>query len=135
MENDMRKEIENWLLQGKEEFDTAKISFDNKKYFASAFWCQQSLEKIFKAIYIHKKKEPTGTTHSLTFLGREINIPKEYLSFLRDLTKEYYLSRYPDVIEDVPYITYTKEEIQNYLKKTEEVIKWAESQLKKQSKN
>jgi hypothetical protein len=28
-----------------------------------------------------------------------------------------------------------KEEIQNYLKKTEEVIKWAESQLKKQSKN
>src|SRR3989344_3411614 len=60
-----------------------------KKWFAVAFWCQQAAEKALKAAFIEKKKESPGTTHSLTFLGRELNIPTELWNSLRDLTKEY----------------------------------------------
>ena len=127
----MRKESQHWLLQGKEEFDTARISFEMKKWFAVAFWCQQAAEKVLKATFIERKKESPGTTHSLTYLGRETNIPHELWSSLRDLTKEYYLSRYPDASEDLPYKMYTKEDAKKYLEECEKIITWAEAQIKK----
>lgn len=127
----MRPEAERWFLQSKEELETAKISFNNEKWFAAAFWCQQSVEKALKALFLVKKKESPGTTHSLTYLGRELAVPSEYQNLLKDLTTEYYLSRYPDATEDIPYKNYTKEEVQKYLSLAEKMVKWAEQQLKK----
>ncbi len=127
----MRKESRHWLLQGKEELDTAKASYEMKKWFAVAFWCQQAVEKVLKATFIEQKKESPGTTHSLTFLGRECGIPQELWNSLRDLTKEYYLSRYPDASEDLPYKMYTKKDAERYIQDSEVIIKWAESQMKK----
>ena len=127
---DMRKESEHWLLQGKEELETAKASLEMKKWFAVAFWCQQAAEKVLKSAFIEKKKESPGTTHSLTYLGRELNIPSELWNSLRDLTKEYYLYRYPDASEDIPYKTYTKEDAEKYIQDCEKIVKWAESQIK-----
>ena len=127
----MRKEIERWFLQSKEEFDAARISFQAKKWFAVAFWCQQAVEKSLKALFMFQKKESPGTTHSLTFLGRECNTPVKYSSFLRNLTKEYYMSRYPDASEDVPSDLYNEQDAKEYMVKSEEFLSWVESQLKK----
>ena len=99
----MRPEIERWFLQSKEELDTARVNFEAGKWFAAAFWMQQAVEKALKAIYLFTKKESPGTTHSLPFLGREVSAPLEFSHLLRDLTKEYYLSRYPDASEDVHF--------------------------------
>jgi len=126
----MRPEVERWLLQSAEELDTAKVSFQGKKWFAAAFWCQQATEKALKALFIVKKKDTAGTTHSLTFLGRELAVPEEFWNFLRDLTKEYYLSRYPDASEDVPYKTYTEKEAQEYIHTCERILKWVKLQIK-----
>lgn len=125
----MRPEIERWFLQAKEELDTAKVSFIAKKYFAAAFWCQQASEKALKSLFIFKKKESPGPTHSLTYLSRELQLPKEFLQSLRDLTKEYYMSRYPDAVEDIPYMSYSEEDAKRYLNSCEGLIKWVESQL------
>lgn len=125
----MRPEIERWLLQGKEELDTAKASMNAGKWFASAFWSQQAAEKALKALYIFKKKESPGPTHSLTFLGRELDIPKEFYGLLRELTKEYYISRYPDASDDVPYKMYTHDDANSYIKNCESLIKWVESKI------
>ncbi|MBS3140467.1 HEPN domain-containing protein [Candidatus Woesearchaeota archaeon] len=105
----MRPEIERWLLQSEEELSTAEVCFKGEKWFAVAFWCQQAVEKALKALFMLKKKESPGTTHSLTYLARETKIPKEFSNFAASLTKEYYLSRYPDASEDVPFKIYTKE--------------------------
>ena len=127
----MRPEAERWFLQSEEELETAKVSFKGGKWFAVSFWCQQAAEKSLKALFIVKKKESPGTTHSLTFLGRELNVPREYSNLLRDLTKEYYLSRYPDASEDVPFKAYVKEDAENYLRQCEKLLQWVKSQLKK----
>lgn len=127
----MRTEIERWFLQAKEEFSAAEAAFDCEKWFAVAFWCQQSAEKALKALFILKKKESPGKTHSLTFLGRELDIPKMYWNLLRDLTKEYYLSRYPDASEDVPFKIYSKIDADNYIKGCRKLLIWVESQLRK----
>lgn len=127
----MRPEIERWFLQAVEELDTAKVCFNGRKWFAAAFWCQQAAEKALKALYLFKKKESPGTTHSLTFLGRELGVPTEFWNLLRELTKEYYISRYPDATEDVPYKIYTENDAKQYLTLSERLIKWVEQQLKK----
>ncbi|MBM3309620.1 MAG: HEPN domain-containing protein [Candidatus Altiarchaeales archaeon] len=127
----MRPEIERWILQAKEELDTAKVSLNAGKWFAAAFWSQQAAEKALKALFIIKKKESPGPTHSLTYLGRELKVPNEYYGLLRELTKEYYMSRYPDASEDVPYQMYTKEDAESYVKSCGELIKWAESKIQK----
>ena len=58
-------------------------------------------------------------------------MPREYYNLLRDLTKEYYLSRYPDASEDVPFKAYVKEDAENYLDQCEKLLQWVKSQLKK----
>ncbi len=127
----MRDEIERWLLQSEEELSTAEASLNSGKWFAVAFWCQQAVEKALKALFLFKKKESSGTTHSLTYLGRELGIPTEFWDGLRDLTKEYYLSRYPDASEDVPFKMYNSEDASRYLKFSRLLIKWVKLQLKK----
>ncbi|MBM3308991.1 MAG: HEPN domain-containing protein [Candidatus Altiarchaeales archaeon] len=127
----MRPEIERWLLQAREELDTARVSLNAGKWFASAFWSQQAAEKALKALYILEKKKSPGPTHSLTYLGRELNVPREYYGLLRDLTKEYYMSRYPDASEDVPYKMYTQEDAQSYIETCEKLLKWSESKIRR----
>ena len=127
----MRQDIERWYLQSKEEYETAKISLNAKKYFAAAFWAQQSVEKALKALFMHQKKESAGVTHSLTFLARQTGLSKEFYEICRDLTKEYYMSRYPDATEDVPYRTYTKETVEKQVADIEKILKWVEQQLHK----
>ena len=127
----MRPDVERWLLQGKEELDTAKVDFKGGKWFAAAFWTQQAVEKVLKAVYLFIKKESPGTTHSLTFLGRELGVPQEFWGLLRDSTKDYYLSRYPDASEDIPFLMYHKEDVEMSISKAEELLQWAEQQLKK----
>jgi len=48
----MKEETKRWIEQSEEDLDTAIVDFDNDKYKASAFWCQQAAEKGFKAILI-----------------------------------------------------------------------------------
>jgi len=126
----MRKEITLWVEQAAEEFDTAELNYKHKKYFASAFFLQQSTEKYLKALFMYEKKKSPGTTHSLSFLGRELKVPQKYFKFLRDLSAEYFFSRYPDAIDDVPYKTYSKEIITDYIKVAKEVIAWVKAKLK-----
>ena len=77
------------------------------------------------------KRKNLGTTHSLIYLGRELKLPKNYWDILRELTKEYYFSRYPDASEDIPYKGYSQEDAERYVEESKRLIKWIESQLKK----
>ncbi|MEM2918090.1 MAG: HEPN domain-containing protein [Candidatus Altiarchaeota archaeon] len=50
----MTNEVETWLKQAVEDLETANILYKNKKYKAAAFYCQQAVEKAFKAVSIKK---------------------------------------------------------------------------------
>ena len=41
----MREEINNWLKQARKDLEVAEKNFQIKEYYASAFWCQQAVEK------------------------------------------------------------------------------------------
>ena len=126
----MRKETENWWLQAKEDFDSAQINFKAKKYYLSVFMCQQAAEKALKCFVLNKKKEISFDGHSLIYLGKIAKIPNSFFSGLKKLSPHYILARYPDVSEEVPYELYDEVQSKEFLKFTEEILKWIKKHLK-----
>ena len=105
----MRQEANNWLMQGKADFKTANDCFEDGNYYASAFFCQQTIEKCLKGLYIVRKRSTPPKTHNLLELSLKLNIPEEFLSVVRELTPEFIITRYPDAIGGIPADLYDKE--------------------------
>jgi HEPN domain-containing protein len=126
----MREEIFNWFSQGERDLISAKNSFTSKDYYASVFWCQQSIEKGLKSIILFKFKNKFVPEHSLVRLGKKVKIPKKYETFLKKLSPQYFLARYPDASEDMPSELYDKTVSKEFLNKSIEVSKWIKNQLK-----
>jgi len=120
----MRQEIIRWWEQAKEDLDTARYNFDGTKYYAAAFFCQQAVEKALKALYIVEKREQPGPTHSLIHLARECGVPQRFHRFLKELTPEYVVSRYPNATDEIPASLYEKDFIEDYLQRSVEVLEW-----------
>ena len=119
----MKEEIKRWFIQSREEFDTAKINFDAEKYFAVAFWCQQSAEKALKALLI-KKTNSFPKIHDLTNLAKLNKAPTRIITLCAKLNPAYIASRYPDSPK-----RYTREECELIIKYCQEVLEWVEKNL------
>jgi HEPN domain-containing protein len=128
----MRKEVERLWQQAEEDLEVAEKNFKLKEYYVVAFFCQQSVEKALKTLFKIKKSKDSGKTHSLIYLAEEIGAPKKFYNFLRNLTPEFIMTRYPDISEEVPYKLYDAETTKDYLDKSKELMKWAKNQINKQ---
>jgi predicted nucleotidyltransferase len=53
----------------------------------------------------------------LVSLGKKLSIPEEFQGFLKKLSPQYFLARYPDASEDVPFELYDKELAEDFFKK------------------
>jgi HEPN domain-containing protein len=129
----IRRDVRLWWEQAKHDLDTAEHNLAGARYDASIFFCQQAVEKALKALTIHRKRQSPGPTHSLITLGRLCGVPKRFSTFLRTLTSEYFLSRYPDAAGEVPYTLYDGTEAREYLNISKELFRWAAKQLPKSS--
>ena len=127
----MKLKINNWIKQASEELETAKVDFNAGKYFAVAFWCQQAVEKALKGMILEKKRDDKKIdSHSLLYLAKEAEVPKNLIPKLKKLSPQYILSRYPDMSEEVPYEIYDKDVVDEFIKIAEEVLAWIKNQLK-----
>ncbi len=127
----MRPEVEWWLKQSQADFKAAKNSLASKDFHASVFMAHQSVEKSLKALFIFKFNSLNFKTHNLIQLGKELEVKPKFLTFLAKLSPEYALSRYPDASYGVPAERYNSEMASEFIIQAEEVLKWAESQIKK----
>jgi HEPN domain-containing protein len=127
----MREEARLWWEQAKHDLETADYLLEGQRLDAASFYFQQAVEKALKAFYIHGQREAPGPTHSLTKLARDCGLPGHFLAFLRRLTGEYYLSRYPDASEDLPFKAYDVEEIRDTARLSHEVLTWLEHRISK----
>ena len=127
----MRKEIKNWSDQSNDDFDSAKFNFNGKKFYVAAFLCQQAVEKALKALFLYEKKGEVPQSHSLIYLATNTSIPKNFYSFLKELTPKFIDTRYPDASIDLPSRIYDEENTKRLLDKSEDVLEWIKNQLKK----
>lgn len=117
----MKKTALKWLKQAVHDIQMAEKNIAIGGYDVAAFLAHQSVEKLLKAIFIIKgKKFPK--THYIDELARELNLKKEYVDSLSELTVDYTFSRYPDVSENVPYEEYDEEIAKEKVKLAKEIF-------------
>ena len=126
----MDEDISVWITQALRDFEVAKKNALNQDYYVSVFFCQQSIEKSLKGLFLQEQKESSGPTHSLLYLAKNTGVPDSYLSFLRKITPEFVNTRYPDASYGIPAELYDEEIAQEYIQKTEELLTWIKSKLK-----
>ena len=113
---------------GKKRSEKCKQFVQIKRLLRGGILCQQAVEKSLRAFILHTKKE-FYPSHSLIYLGKSVGIPDTFRSFLRKLTPQYTISRYPNAVGEIPSELYDEEIATDYLKKSEDVIQWIEKQL------
>ena len=124
----MKKEVQNWWKQSQSDLEKAKVLFKSKNYDGTAFFCQQTIEKAFKALHIKKFNE-LRKVHDLVFLGQKIGVPNPLLEFCSELNKAYIETRYPDAHGVIPAEKFSKEDMGHLINITEEILQWLEKQL------
>lgn len=126
--------FQEWIDQAKDDFKVVKITFEHGFFEWSTFSCQQVLEKFFKGIYLLQKIEYPPHTHDLIKLANLIE-PKLELEnsekYLKDLTKCYIGSRYPEerIGQKKFEKLFTKESASKLFEFTNKVILWYTKKL------
>ncbi|PZA08916.1 HEPN domain-containing protein [Meiothermus sp. Pnk-1] len=126
----MRVEAERLLLQAQEDLASARVLFQGARFYAAAFFGQQTAEKALKALYIERfLKLPR--THDLIELAEALGAETGLLEQARLLTPDYLLTRYPDAAGTVPARLYRQDEARDRLEAAKEILQWVESQLQR----
>ncbi|MHA1253902.1 MAG: HEPN domain-containing protein [Candidatus Helarchaeota archaeon] len=119
-----RIEFEDWYKQGLNDFKSAKKMLKEGIYDAATFYCEQSIQKLLKAAWIKLKKEFPPRVHNIYKLGKSLKAPEEILELLRRITPYYYISRYPDAANGVPYELIGKKIAEEIIEASERVVDW-----------
>ncbi len=122
----MREEVVRWLKSGKDDLKKAEDNFKIRNYDLTSFLCQQTVEKLLKAVLIEKTRK-FPKIHDLVRLGKLAQIDKNLLKDCEKLTFVYTETRYPDA----GIKKYTRGEVEEDIKAARRIIKWATKQLKK----
>lgn len=124
----MREEIFNWWKQAEKDLKASENSLNSGDYEWACFQAHQSVEKALKALYLKQKKE-LNPSHNLVILGKALKLPLDLIEYLKELTPEYTLSRYPDVANASPFEVYTEKKAKEKINQAGIVVKWIEKQL------
>ena len=100
----MDKIVGHWVERSKYDLDTAKVMLETGRYLYVAYMCQQTIEKIRKAIIAQQGKE-NFPIHNLNRLAEIASISDELTSeqfnFLAELTPYHIETRYGDYKESL----------------------------------
>lgn len=122
----MNETVEEWFRKASNDFNNAKKlldSADDETYDLICFLCQQSIEKLLKALLI-QKGQPIDKIHNLDKLG--VQAKEHYpdldvnLNRLKTLSTIGIMSRYPEydaTVDEAAQAFKTAQEIRNQLVK------------------
>ena len=124
----MNEEYTAWFRQAEADLKKAKILFENRAYDGVASNCQQAIEKSLKSVIIKNEKKLIRT-HDLVFLGKKAKLPNSLLKEMRDLATLHIDARYGITGDIIPAEKFKEEDAVEFLKISEEVIKWAKNKI------
>jgi HEPN domain-containing protein len=125
------KEVVNyWLKASEQDFDTAKILFDNKKYHHSLFFCHLSVEKMLKSIIVKVSNQAPPLVHDLVRLAEraKLKIAPQLVNELAEISAFNIEARYDDYKLSF-YKKADKPFAEKYLKKTKDILQWLKESI------
>jgi len=128
----MDRLIHQWLERVKYDLETARGMIKIRKYLYAAFMCQQTLEKLLKAVIVSQGKTPLPI-HNLPRLAQEADFWDECESrdpgFLAELTPFCVKARYGEYKRRLSELCNAKT-AKNYLERTEKMNRWLTAKIK-----
>lgn len=88
------KKVRAWLDIAMEDLSVARDLLKSGRYVYCAFFCQQALEKLFKAMIIFETGQEPPYVHDLTVLAKTASVDTGDEEKLRILTLHYIKGRY-----------------------------------------
>jgi len=129
----LNKQAEYWYNESLDNLETAKVLYKNNKYLESLFFCQLSIEKVLKAIYVIRKGATPPKIHNLLLLAEKSDLLDELdetqLDFLGKVNSYQLEGRYPIDRE----LLYHNTSIDNFyivLQQTEVELQWFAQRMK-----
>lgn len=123
--------VRQWLERAKYDLETARGMIRIRKYLYTAFMCQQSLEKLLKAILSDQKKNPPPI-HNLPRLAELAGLLKQCntndAGLLAELTPFSIKARYGEYKKKLSEICDRRTAL-DYLQRTERMFRWLTQQV------
>jgi HEPN domain-containing protein len=116
-----------WLKQALHDIEMAEKNIAIGGYDVAAFLAHQSVEKLFKAVFAIKGQK-IPKSHYIDELARELELEKDIIDAVSELTVDYTFSRYPDVADGVPYEEYDEEIAKEKLETAKKVFQYLKNE-------
>ncbi len=125
LKNEKEKLQNAWLKSANKDLKVSEDLFEGKHYNYCLFFCQLTLEKLLKALFVKNKKRYPPITHDLTRLAKKasLKLNQEKLDLLAEITTFNVEARY-DIFKEKLYKKATKDFTKKYLKITKEFYKY-----------
>lgn len=120
----MREEVKRWWERAQEDLETARVNQESERFYAAAFFAQQSVEKALEALSIARMNK-FRKIHDLVALGREVKLPQRLIDHCREISPAYTYTRYPDV----PGRADLGPRIGDMIKHAEEILRWVRKMM------
>jgi len=103
----IRGEVLLWIGAAREDLVDAEDALKRGRWFRTAFFAQQAVEKAFKALFFVVRREEPPKIRAVTELYAMLResgfaLPPELEEQLRVLNKYYIVTRYPDAANGLP---------------------------------
>ena len=128
----MDDKVKYWLDMSEYDLVTAQSMLDSKRYLYVGFMCHQTIEKIFKALFVSGKNETPPFVHNLSMIAQkgefydEFSIDqKDFIDELEPLNIE---ARYPTHKEKI-FKQLTESKCNELITKTRELQEWVKTKL------
>ncbi len=124
---DIQKQIDYWIKGADDDIITAEILIQQNRFLHGLFFCHLVAEKAIKAHVVKEIKEVAPRSHNLILLSEKakLELDDEVDIFLGILMKYQLQGRYPDYNPTIP----NKDKIEDYLKRTKELLQWLKEKL------
>jgi HEPN domain-containing protein len=124
----MQQDVKYWVDLSKYDIDTAKAMLESGRYLYVLFTCQQSVEKMLKALIVKNTKSFPPKIHDLVKLINiaKIDIETEQKEFLAKLNYYYLETRYPRELSEISK-QIKKDTAVNFYNNTKKILKWLKS--------
>jgi len=119
----VREDTAEWLRIADHDIRGAASLLEDELYPGAAYFCQQAVEKLLKAVATEQAMEPPKT-HDLVELAdlAGIELAEEQETFLTRLSDHAVRSRYPGA-------EYTEEEVRQLFEETKRFFEWLRAKL------
>jgi len=120
-----------WLERVDYDLNAAESMLKSGHLLYVAFLCQQSVEKVLKALWCDAREDSPPYTHNLEVLSEslELKLSDENKTFLELLNRFYIVGRYPSFKQKLAS-DLDREKATDMIQKSKEFVQWCKQSMK-----